>query len=60
MTSLQTVRTPHTTDTPSTEAPAAAPRPRGVAARPATTWATPGYTVIDTALEVTAYRLADR
>ncbi|MEU3712120.1 pyrroloquinoline quinone precursor peptide PqqA [Streptomyces catenulae] len=60
MTSLQTVRTPHTTDAPAAGTPATAPRPHGVAARPATTWATPGYTVIDTALEVTAYRLADR
>ncbi|GAA3169611.1 MULTISPECIES: pyrroloquinoline quinone precursor peptide PqqA [Streptomyces] len=59
MTSLPTVRTPHTADAPSTETPAAAPRPHG-AARPATAWATPGYTVIDAALEVTAYRLADR
>lgn len=38
-----------------TSRPAAAPR-----LEPADAWQTPGYTVIETALEVTAYALANR
>ncbi|MFF5189101.1 pyrroloquinoline quinone precursor peptide PqqA [Streptomyces sp. NPDC000345] len=45
-----------------TEQPAQAQRPAGTTAERTepTTWQTPGYTVVDTALEVTAYSLSAR
>ncbi|MFG2226284.1 pyrroloquinoline quinone precursor peptide PqqA [Streptomyces sp. NPDC048644] len=61
MTSLQAVPTAHRAPhTPQTDVPKDAPRSHDSGTRTATAWHTPGYTVIDTALEVTAYRLTDR
>ncbi|MCB5911506.1 pyrroloquinoline quinone precursor peptide PqqA [Streptomyces sp. SF28] len=58
---MQTVRTTHRDPhTPQPNTPKAAARSHAPGSGTGTTWHTPGYTVIDTALEVTAYRLADR